>query len=217
MSQYVLSATLEMRDKMTAAIKTAKKNVSGFKTSVVGSLAAVDRLTTANGRLAASAVKSAAEIKKTASALSGIKGNHRAAVSVTDKATPAITRIRNQMNSIRSKEVAINLVQKGGKLKNSLDGLASGMLMNTSLQMLGGAGVGFGIYNTVKSYMDFEQTMSGVKAISGATDEEFQKLTASALEMGAKTKFTTTEAAARFMMPGRPPIISSVFQPAMPI
>ena len=99
------------------------------------------------------------------------------------------------MNSIRSKEVAINLVQKGGKLKNSLDGLASGMLMNTSLQMLGGAGVGFGIYNTVKSYMDFEQTMSGVKAISGATDEEFQKLTASALEMGAKTKFTTTEAA----------------------
>lgn len=195
MSQYVLSATLEMRDKMTAAIKTAKKNVSGFKTSVVGSLSAVDRLTTANGRLAASAVKSAAEIKKTASALSGIKGNHRAAVSVTDKATPAITRIRNQMNSIRSKEVAINLVQKGGKLKNSLDGLASGMLMNTSLQMLGGAGVGFGIYNTVKSYMDFEQTMSGVKAISGATDEEFQKLTASALEMGAKTKFTTTEAA----------------------
>lgn len=59
MSQYVLSATLEMRDKMTAAIKTAKKNVSGFKTSVVGSLSAVDRLTTANGRLAASAVKSA--------------------------------------------------------------------------------------------------------------------------------------------------------------
>lgn len=47
MSQYVLSATLEMRDKMTAAIKTAKKNVSGFKTSVVGSLSAVDRLTTA--------------------------------------------------------------------------------------------------------------------------------------------------------------------------
>lgn len=64
MSQYVLSATLEMRDKMTAAIKTAKKNVSGFKTSVVGSLSAVDRLTTANGRLAASAVKSAAEIKR---------------------------------------------------------------------------------------------------------------------------------------------------------
>ena len=43
MSQYVLSATLEMRDKMTAAIKTAKKNVSGFKTSVVGSLSAVDQ------------------------------------------------------------------------------------------------------------------------------------------------------------------------------
>ena len=123
MSQYVLSATLEMRDKMTAAIKTAKKNVSGFKTSVVGSLSVVDRLTTANGRLAASAVKSATEIKKTASALSGIKGNHRAAVSVTDKATSAITRIRNQMNSIRSKEVAINLVQKGGKLKTVLMGL----------------------------------------------------------------------------------------------
>lgn len=196
MSQYILSATLEMKDKMSATIKTAKKNVSGFKTTLASTTPAVDRLAGANKKLTSSALEAAGGVEKATSALDRIKGTRRATISVTDNATSTINRIKSQLNGIKSKDVAVNLVQKGGsKLKNSLDGVASGMMMNTSMQMLGGAGVGFGIYNTIKSYMDFEQTMSGVKAIAGATDDEFQKLTQSALEMGAKTKFTTTEAA----------------------
>lgn len=39
----------------------------------------------------------------------------------------------------------------------------------------------------------FEAGMSGVKAISGATEEEFQKLSDRAKELGASTKFTATE------------------------
>lgn len=196
MSQYVLSATLEMKDKMSATIKTAKKNVSGFKSTLTSTMPAVDRLAGSNKKLTSSALEAASGVEKATSALDQFKGTRRATISVTDNATSTINRIKSQLNGIKSKDVAVNLVQKGGsKLKNSLGGVASGMMMNTSMQMLGGAGVGFGIYNTIKSYMDFEQTMSGVKAIAGATDDEFQKLTQSALEMGAKTKFTTTEAA----------------------
>lgn len=47
----------------------------------------------------------------------------------------------------------------------------------------------------IKSGMDFEQQMSRVKAISGATGEEFAKLKEQAIELGASTAFSATEAA----------------------
>lgn len=43
--------------------------------------------------------------------------------------------------------------------------------------------------------ISFDTSMSKVKAISGANTEEMEQLTAKAEEMGAKTKFTATEAA----------------------
>lgn len=54
---------------------------------------------------------------------------------------------------------------------------------------------GFGAA-AVKSGMQFDATMSEVSAISGATGEEFDALRDKALEMGAKTKFSASEAAA---------------------
>ncbi len=52
---------------------------------------------------------------------------------------------------------------------------------------------GFGTA-AVKSGMQFDATMSEVSAISGATGEEFDALRDKALEMGAKTKFSASEA-----------------------
>jgi len=49
-----------------------------------------------------------------------------------------------------------------------------------------------------KTAMDFESGMSEVKAISGATGADFEALTEKAKEMGAKTKFSATEAASAF-------------------
>ena len=45
----------------------------------------------------------------------------------------------------------------------------------------------------VKTFMDFEQSMLKVKAISGATDQEFKALTESARELGASTMFTASQ------------------------
>lgn len=53
---------------------------------------------------------------------------------------------------------------------------------------------GFGAA-AVNSGMSFDSSMSKVAAISGATGEEFQALRDKALEMGAKTKFSASEAA----------------------
>ena len=50
----------------------------------------------------------------------------------------------------------------------------------------------------VKTAADFDSEMSRVGAISGATGDEFQSLRDKAREMGAKTKFSATEAAQAF-------------------
>ena len=47
----------------------------------------------------------------------------------------------------------------------------------------------------VKTASDFDASMSQVAAVSGATGEDFDKLRAKAREMGAKTKFSASEAA----------------------
>lgn len=59
-------------------------------------------------------------------------------------------------------------------------------------------GASFGVAESVNSFQDFESMMSQVKAISGATGQAFDDLTAKAQEMGATTKFTATEAAQAF-------------------
>lgn len=55
--------------------------------------------------------------------------------------------------------------------------------------------IGTAIYvGPVKKAAEFQEQMSGVKAISGATTEEIAQLSNKAKEMGASTKFTATEA-----------------------
>ena len=50
----------------------------------------------------------------------------------------------------------------------------------------------------VKTAADFDEGMSKVSAISGATGQDLQDLRDKAREMGAKTKFSATEAASAF-------------------
>ena len=56
-------------------------------------------------------------------------------------------------------------------------------------------GISVGLGDTVNTYKSFESMMSQVQAISGATGQAFEDLTAKAQEMGATTKFTATESA----------------------
>lgn len=60
---------------------------------------------------------------------------------------------------------------------------------------LAAAGVGAA---AIKITADFDEAMSKVSAISGATGDDFDKLRAKAREMGAETKFSATESAQAF-------------------
>lgn len=94
-------------------------------------------------------------------------------------------------------------ISKLGKLGKS------GLKVATRAVTALGAAAGTGIAAAVKVGAAFEAEMSKVSAISGATGEDFQKLTDKAKEMGAKTKFSATESAQamEYMASGTPAII----------
>lgn len=71
-------------------------------------------------------------------------------------------------------------------------------MVNPVVQGASLIGASFGVAESVNSFQDFESMMSQVKAISGATGQEFDDLTTKAQEMGATTKFTATESAEAF-------------------
>ncbi|WP_339171070.1 phage tail tape measure protein [Anoxybacillus sp. FSL W8-1294] len=50
-------------------------------------------------------------------------------------------------------------------------------------------------YSSIHKAMDFESQLSSIKAVTGLTTEEMQKMRALALEVGAKTKYSALEAA----------------------
>jgi TP901 family phage tail tape measure protein len=60
---------------------------------------------------------------------------------------------------------------------------------------LAALGVGIGLASVTSTLITFEQRMAGVKAITGATEEEFAALTETARKLGATTVFTASEAA----------------------
>src|SRR5690625_136892 len=61
--------------------------------------------------------------------------------------------------------------------------------------MAGGLAIGAGLGVAVKTAANFEAAMSQVKAISGATGDEFNSLRDKAIEMGNKTMFSASESA----------------------
>jgi TP901 family phage tail tape measure protein len=71
-------------------------------------------------------------------------------------------------------------------------GLHAGMVAVGAASAALAAGLGVSIANAAK----FEQTMSGVKAVSGATAAEFKQLSDKALQLGKDTSFSASEAAA---------------------
>ena len=78
--------------------------------------------------------------------------------------------------------------QKMEAVGNSIAGAGKKMMGITTV--IGGVGVA-----AVKTAADFDSAMSQVAAVSGATGKDFDALRNKAREMGAKTKFSATEAA----------------------
>ena len=92
----------------------------------------------------------------------------------------------------RSRDQVRNDMSQMGRSSENLS-KQMGLVQKASLAV-GGAVVA-GIGASVKTAADFEAALSNVKAISGATGQEFEDLKNIASKMGAETKFTAVEAA----------------------
>jgi len=83
------------------------------------------------------------------------------------------------------------MAEVGSKMQKAGDSITGA---GKKLLPVSGAVAGLGAIS-VKTAADFDSSMSKVAAVSGATGEDFDKLRAKAREMGAKTKFSASEAA----------------------
>ena len=94
-----------------------------------------------------------------------------------------ITDFEKQMNQVnqRFNKLGDQVQDAGAQIGAAFGGV--------SLAIAGGLGV------AVKKAADFEQGLSNIKAVSGATGKEMEQLKQLALDMGASTKYSATEAA----------------------
>lgn len=106
--------------------------------------------------------------------ISGFLSNLRTAQSEADKVSKNMaTKVGNNITGI-------------GK---SMTSVGSTLTKSVTVPLLGIGTAGF------KVASDFDSAMSGVKAISGATGEEFDALRAKAIELGGETAFSANEVA----------------------
>lgn len=124
----------------------------------------------------------------------GMSGD--AEIGVSDEATPVIRAAQDAAESWGGSvfNATIGVIDAATAPISALASAAK----NPVVQGASLIGASFGVAESVNSFQDFESMMSQVKAISGATGQEFDDLTTKAQEMGATTKFTATESAEAF-------------------
>lgn len=117
-------------------------------------------------------------------------------IDADDGASAKLDEVSAKANDLDGKVVSI-MVNAGENGDKQFSG-ASSKLQGGAAAAMGAAGVTLGATDALQTYAGFEQGMSQVAAISGATGKDLDDLTAKAKEMGATTKFTATESAEAF-------------------
>ena len=109
-----------------------------------------------------------------------------------DKISPIVKDITSKVKSFAGKVWKVTL--KAVDLVTAPFRALKNMIMSPITMTLSIAGIGLGASSFYQTFTDFTTGMSNVKALSGATDEEFRQLTATAADLGATTKFTAAQA-----------------------
>lgn len=203
-----LSVELSLNDRgFTKGIQQAQQSLQGLVKSTTGLSPAVSSASR-NMSMATSSVKGVQQAAKSAtSSITKLKqagSNVSVNIKAKNNASSTISQVQSQLNGFKGKvytaTVAVKQKMTGavGAASNKLNGA----LLGAGAQMAAMGGIGFGIFDAVKGYADFEEEMSAVKAISGATADEFQRLNEKAIQMGADTKFSALESAQAFKYMG---------------
>ena len=199
---HIIDIIIETNDQTSGALNRIRDNLLNFDRSIQRMNERIHRLADRTHSITLSL------IDRVTPAGSGIQ---RWLHSLANKAHSIILNLNDHTtNKIRAAEarlfqltakaytITLNLKDKASKgLKNIGDNVLQSAT-GFSGDMLAGAGIGYGIYDTVKTYKDFEKQMSAVGAISGASSSQMEMLTQKAREMGTITSFSATEAGKAF-------------------
>lgn len=186
-AQKSMENTVNSANKAAKGFENASKSVSGFEKSVGSGFGAASKK-------ASGFEKSVNQTKK--SLLAMLKEKYQILLEAKDRITPTVKQAITYVKSLTSKawKVTLKAVDLVTSPVRRVFGLLQSPLVAAGVTISAGAGIA----DTVKTYADFEAAMSEVKAISGATSEEFAQLTEKANQMGAVTKFTASESAEAF-------------------
>lgn len=199
MSNYVLSATLELKDQFTAQVNKARSGFKGLTETLKSTGSASDTAAAGMGKAGTAAVKAAGQADRAKRAFQGIRGIYEATVRAKDDATAKIQKVKTELNGLKGKAytIALNVKQNGdiGGMKDKLSGMAAGAMAGLPVQAAGFAGLGYGVFDAVKNYSDFTAQLSQIKAVTGLDAEAMDAVKEKALELGADTQFSSTEAA----------------------
>jgi len=107
-------------------------------------------------------------------------------ITAVDKATAVFQKIQQNIDRLENRvKTMANVFDRVGK---SIATIGAGVTAFSAPFVAG-------MYSAIQTGMEFEQQMYKIKAITGATAEEFEKLTQTAMQMGAQTAYTASEAA----------------------
>lgn len=142
------------------------------------------------------------------SGLSSIAGkSYSVGIHAKDSATDTILKVKSELSGFIGKTYTAILnvkanTQPMNSMGNKLSEFTNGMLMPTSIQMAGAAGIGYGVYDTIKTSMDFDAQLSAIKSLTPkegldgmSRDDVMAQVRARAKELGQATAFGNKEVA----------------------
>lgn len=185
---------VEIIDETLAGVQSAARNLEKLKD-------AADRAGSSTDRARQRVTKFDRAQEKTQRSLSKwAKQKYAVILEAKERLSPVLSSLGIKLKNLTSRTWKITM-RAFDLVTSPVRGILN-ILRNPIFQAGAVLGVSIGLKDTIDTYKYFESTMSQVKAISGATGAEFDKLEAKAKEMGAATKFTAAETAEAFTYMG---------------
>lgn len=203
-----LGVVISLDDKgFTEGVKKAKDSTEGLAKSAQGLGPAISSAEKNMGSASSVIQGISSKLKEAKGTFDKFKQtamNTTVMIKAKDVATPTVRKIKEELNTFKGKvyTATVNVKQNLSGASNKAVNAVSGAMFGATAQVAGMAGIGFGIFDAIKKYADFEEEMSAVKAISGATGDEFIQLKEKAIQMGADTKYSALESAQAFKYMG---------------
>tara|TARA_B100001094_G_scaffold226330_1_gene220744 strand:- start:1663 stop:5790 length:4128 start_codon:yes stop_codon:yes gene_type:complete len=134
-------------------------------------------------------VKLKIQLDEATAKLNKLKATDKAYKAQAQEKAGLATSYNKQAKAMAGATTQANKMNKaGGRLVNTFKSAAVAIAAAFAVRAITGS-----IRSIISTFSEFEAQMAAVKAISGATNEEFQTLERTALKLGASTIFTATQ------------------------